>query len=378
MRKIFIITIFLLTFSVFANAQAQMVYHYLEVIDSNKKAIPDAKVEMRINRDSSESSQTDKDGKAQIKVWYPNGLGAYASVFTITKSGYFPFYDFGLVLGRFDYYNIKLELFKIPKTEQERKSLGKEQLKREFITAVRNGDIEAVRNRLKSGISPNLTTKELKGITLERSEIDIPALAFPIVMGHGAVVKLLLEKGANLSNLSNKEINSRQIVTNSRVLVYYLKADYDTRTYNISDEKERGKLIQKIEQERNDGLKSLIKAGAKVNISSEDISKHYLSPPLIIALDKGYVSVAKILIDNGADINAQDAEGKTALMSAVNEGLVDGVKLLIEKGADVNAKNKSGITALAIANYRIKTPYSDIQDMYKEIVKLLELAGAKE
>lgn len=376
MRKIFIISIFLFLFSTSAKAQAQMNYHYLEVIDSNKKPIPDAKIEARTYSYRSDILKTDMNGGVRIGVLYPSGLRTLASVFTITKPGYYPFYDFGLVFERFDYHNLKLELFKIPKTEQECKTLGKEQLKREFITAVHKGDVEAVKNLLKSSISPNLTTKELKGITLERGEIDIPALAFPIVLGHGAVVKLLLENGASLSNLSNKEIARQQKLTNSRLLLYYLEADYDTRTYNISDEKEREKLIHKIEQERNEGLKALIKAGASVNTSGEDVSN--LPTPLITAFDKGYFNAAKILIDNEADINAYDAEGKTPLICAVIRGSIDGVKLLIEKGADVNAKNRFGGTALAIAKYQANnTQYSDTGNLYKQIIKLLEAAGAK-
>lgn len=375
--RIFAICIFVFSFicfSTFANAQAQMNYHYLELIDSKKNPIPDAKVEVRTNRDRSETLQTDANGKGRIGVLYPSGLGSYASIFTITKPGYYPFYDFGLVFDRFDYYNFQLELLKIPKTKKERKALGNEQLKREFITAVRIGDTEAVGKLLKSGISPNLTTGDLKGIFLERGVVDIPAIAFPIILGHGAVVKLLLEKGAVLPKPLNNDGSPQSKQNNFNVLVNYLNADFDSRTYSVSDEKEREKLIQKTEQERNEGLKALIKAGANVNISGYNVSKYRESTPLIISLDKRYVSAAGILIESGAKINAQDESGNTALMSAVNEGLVDGVKLLIEKGADVNAKNHGEATALSIAKYKSSASY---RDLYKEIIKLLEAAGAK-
>lgn len=368
MPKIFIITIFLLSFSVFAKAQAQMNYHYLEVIDSNKKPIPDAKVEVWAYSYKSENLQTDLNGGVRIGVLYPSGLRPLASVFTITKPDYFPFYDFGLVFERLDYRSIKIELFRIPKTDKERKALGKEQLKRDFITAVHKGDIDAVRRLIESGISPNLTTKDLKGISIERGVESTPAIVFPIILGHGAVVKLLLEKRANLPKPSNKDNPYRIDVNSSNALFYYLNADYDTRTYDIQDEKERAKLFERIERERNEGLKALIKAGANINKSA-------YSTPLIISFDKGYIGAAKILIESGAEVNAKDDEGNTALMSAVKEGLIDGVKLLIEKGADVNLKDRGGITALSYA--KAGQSYQQDKTKYKEIIKLLEGAGAK-
>jgi uncharacterized protein len=56
-------------------------------------------------------------------------------------------------------------------------------------------------------------------------------------------------------------------------------------------------------------------------------------------------------LEDGANINARDKNGGTALMAAVNFGQTKIVKLLIEKGADVNAKQiDGGLTALMIAS----------------------------
>ena len=50
-----------------------------------------------------------------------------------------------------------------------------------------------------------------------------------------------------------------------------------------------------------------------------------------------------------ADMSIQDKDGETALMVAAGKGRIDAVKALIEAGADVNAKNSEGKTALDVA-----------------------------
>jgi len=58
--------------------------------------------------------------------------------------------------------------------------------------------------------------------------------------------------------------------------------------------------------------------------------------------------VVKILLDNGADVNAttNDDNGWTALMIAADRNHEDVVEILLDKGADVNATDKHDQTAL--------------------------------
>jgi len=56
--------------------------------------------------------------------------------------------------------------------------------------------------------------------------------------------------------------------------------------------------------------------------------------------------IAKKLIEKGANVNAKDERGDTALMRAVSWGHIKIVKLLIEKGANVNIKDNNGWTAM--------------------------------
>lgn len=55
------------------------------------------------------------------------------------------------------------------------------------------------------------------------------------------------------------------------------------------------------------------------------------------------------LLGKGAPVNAQDGEGRTALMFAIINLHVATVKVLLDGGADVNGKAKDRCTALMLA-----------------------------
>jgi len=56
-----------------------------------------------------------------------------------------------------------------------------------------------------------------------------------------------------------------------------------------------------------------------------------------------------VLLSQGADVNAADQSGLTALHAAAAMGRTEAVRLLVESGADVAQLTASGLTALSIA-----------------------------
>jgi ankyrin repeat protein/mono/diheme cytochrome c family protein len=91
-----------------------------------------------------------------------------------------------------------------------------------------------------------------------------------------------------------------------------------------------------------------------------------IAPDLVTAIrDADAQAVRKLIDDHGVDVNARDAEGNTPLILASFYASPKFVALLLEKGAEANAVNKVGVTALI----RAATDY--------EKTRLLVDAGAK-
>ncbi|MDX1917133.1 MAG: ankyrin repeat domain-containing protein [Rickettsiaceae bacterium] len=87
---------------------------------------------------------------------------------------------------------------------------------------------------------------------------------------------------------------------------------------------------------------ALIKQGADVNAVDR-----YGNTALMEAARFARPEIARILIEQGADVNgARTVYGKTALMQAAYNGHNAITALLLERGADVNAADRCGNTAL--------------------------------
>ena len=67
---------------------------------------------------------------------------------------------------------------------------------------------------------------------------------------------------------------------------------------------------------------------------------------LIVAVDHGDVANARTLLERGADPDAEDGDGNSALMLAVWHGDADLVARMLAKHADPNHANAFGTTAL--------------------------------
>ena len=85
-----------------------------------------------------------------------------------------------------------------------------------------------------------------------------------------------------------------------------------------------------------------------------------------LALEAADLAAIDALLTAGADINARDQHGQTALMNAATNGQVEVVRLLADRGADLNHRAKYGLTAVMLAVVR----------GHADVVRILVEAGA--
>jgi ankyrin repeat protein len=102
--------------------------------------------------------------------------------------------------------------------------------------------------------------------------------------------------------------------------------------------------------ENNDTLvvKLFIEAGMDPNTALFDEDDYVHEPMLNWAVRNGHAGVAQVLLAKGADVNAKDGDGRTALMQAAREGDIEIARILLAAGADVNAQDRRGQTALVM------------------------------
>jgi ankyrin repeat protein len=154
--------------------------------------------------------------------------------------------------------------------------------------------------------------------------------------GHFQIAKILWDNGAHL-NVKGREgasplhsaacLGHLQMV---RVLLEY-KADVSFR--NLHGETPLHYVSKREwadrEQLLDDVVRILIEHGEDINVRSDRDQ----STPLHLAARWGRVEVVPVLLEHGASIDAEDAEGRTPLQVALWKGYSDIANLLSERGA---------------------------------------------
>ena len=97
--------------------------------------------------------------------------------------------------------------------------------------------------------------------------------------------------------------------------------------------------------ERVEDVQFLLSHGAEVNACDDEGCT-----ALMHASQEGFIQTVRILLDNGADVNMHDVYGSTALIFASSIGARQTVQALLDSGADLEAQNMDGETALFFAS----------------------------
>jgi ankyrin repeat protein len=164
--------------------------------------------------------------------------------------------------------------------------------------------------------------------------------------GHRVIVKLLLEKGAEIESKDDEYGRTplSWAAKNGHKEIVKLLLDKGA-DMEAKDKDGRTPLSLAADMECEAVVKLLLEKGADIEARNKD----GFTPLLLAALNEDE-AIVKLLLEKGADIEAKDSRyGRTPLSLAASYELEAIVKLLLEKGADIEAKDKYGCTPLLLA-----------------------------
>ena len=160
-------------------------------------------------------------------------------------------------------------------------------------------------------------------------------------------VKIILEAGANPNQESGSKL--RILPLESAIHIPFKIHDYEKAFYNV--------LVDMIKSgaDNNYCIANFAKPCDAVTQEDLDLLKYKINQVYKIAsqsADDYVLKTVTLLVENGADVNAKDSDGKPVIFSAlVGTRPVDLeiLKFLISKGADVNIRDAQGNTPLFYA-----------------------------
>jgi len=193
-----------------------------------------------------------------------------------------------------------------------------------FSIACEKNLLNIVKYLIEQGIDVNSCNQE-----------NITGLMKAVEHGNHSIVRYLIEhegKNININIVNSKDESAIKYAYNKNyvgIMRYLINHGADMEHF-----KNEIQLISPFLDTQNyyEFYLYLVNHDVNVNIQNQ-LNK---STPLINACEKGHYHKVKLLIEKGADINAEDQLYKTPLLNACQQGNLDIIKYLVENGASVN------------------------------------------
>jgi ankyrin repeat protein len=216
--------------------------------------------------------------------------------------------------------------------QQLLKLRGYEFDEKSFREAANARDIMAINAFFDARINPN-AQDEADGRT---------ALISAAARGDLEIVNLLVRRGADVNVKDKRQytalFHAIEAMYDDVALVLMSQPSLDP---NVQGKNGTTALISYVWQDRKDAVEKLLERGANVNAQDADGDA-----PLHGAAQNGNVEILNLLLDKGADPNVKNRLGGTPLMWAAVFGNENAAKRLLERGANPALKDADGMTAL--------------------------------
>ncbi|KAL6720887.1 hypothetical protein ACLMJK_002812 [Lecanora helva] len=165
--------------------------------------------------------------------------------------------------------------------------------------------------------------------------------------GHEAMVRLLLDRGANIE--ARTPSNGTPLIcacegNHEAIVDFLLTRGADV---NVSDEFGWRPLHRTLVTRGGERIAQMLLS----HNAYLDARCNFNKTPLHHAVEKGNEPMASFLLRAGADVEARDIADRTPLHTAIEARISQMVRVLLEAGADAEAKDSGGRDALSVAQH---------------------------
>ena len=223
-----------------------------------------------------------------------------------------------------------------------------------LMIAAKNGFSDIVQQLLEYGADPNIeqhipVNEVFITSSLPKTDtIGYTALIYACLQMHSEVVKLLLQAKANPNHENALALMLAAEQRHPYIVQQLLEYDADPNSIsNIDGSTALHCVISQTENLHEDDkekklkiIQQLIGKGTNINIQNEDGVT-----ALMTASNEGLSEVVELLLQNGADPNIHSNNGRTALMCACNHGNSKVAKHLLRFNANPQLVDNDGFTA---------------------------------
>ena len=201
-----------------------------------------------------------------------------------------------------------------------------------------------------------------KGVPLDvQNKKGTSALMIAAGNGNENLLALLLDKSPDLNLKDSEDATALDYAVRDGQIkaakILFAKSARSKQEYSENDlivAVNNGALLNAVTRNNLTEVKNLLASGASI----ETRTRHN-ETPLMLAVEYGYGGdeVTNYLIEKGADLNAVNSEGNTALMLAIGRNNGKAVTQLLAHGASIDSLNKDRQSALHLAAAGVRSKF---------------------
>ena len=199
----------------------------------------------------------------------------------------------------------------------------------------------------------------------DKSSYGVTPIISAAAAGNTEVVEYLVAQGADVTakdDWGKTALIYAANIDNPQLLANLIKLD--KTAVNLPDNSGNTPLIYAAQKGLDDNLKVLLSNGADVNYRNPATGLSAISA----AAAEGNSSAIRLLVRTGkADVNIADLSGRTPIFYAVEQNQEDALRTLLLLGADPNAQDNQGGTALMRASAKGRQNCVDVLLRQKNI-----------